>query len=313
MMSRVRTLRYSDPATFVLGLADLRRDNVTPRKLLFLALDPSGAVHVTLPEEAAKVTHIKVGDKLGLPPPPGRFYYFDSIHRLRDGCYLYNGDRRLKDPGDAVEIAGLVCDFLRLSQARNVFFGCTPHQPGSWLVVGSATRALHEAGFVEVVPVGGRLLARRIMDHRLWQLEVAGDRLDDWEPVFDSPLGNLIMLERRVIADRLVLTCEQGLVEVDVGHLPAVRERDRVELAMGFAVVGRVENQAFAVTSGKREPWGLDEVRPAVLIGATGGSLVALGQALAEAAKHRDYPVDEADDLDTGRVERKPTPEPAKE
>ena len=288
----LKTLRFANPATFCMGLADLRRAGLTPRGLVFLALDHGGGVHLAVPEETEEVVRIKVGDKLALPIPQddaigGRLYHYDSVHRLRDGCYLYNGDRRLQHPGNAPEVAGLVCDYLKVSQARNVFFGCTPHQPGSWLVANETASALHEAGFVEVVPVKNRLLARRIMDNHLWQLETVGDRLDDWEPVFESPLGNIIMLERRIINDRLVLTCEKGLVEVDVGSLPAVKEVDRVAMAMGFAVVGRVENTAFAVTQGKREPWGLDDVQPAVLIGARGGSLVALGKALAEAARKR--------------------------
>jgi hypothetical protein len=182
-------------------------------------------------------------------------------------------------------VAALVGDFLKASTAPNVFFGCTPHQPGSWLVGGQDRVALHESGFVEVVPVPTGLLARRIMDQHLWMLPfqrlVETGRIDVWDPVYESGLGNLLMLERRIIGNRLVLTCERGLVELDTGALPRVTERDRVPTAGGFGVVGRVSGTGFAVTEGKPQPWGLDELKPATLIGAAGGSLAALGEALA--------------------------------
>ncbi len=285
---QLRLHRYSDPATFVLGLAALRRTGLTPRGLLFLALDPSGAVHLGVPNDVDEVTRIRVGDKMSLAwPLEGRYYHFDCVHRLRDGRFSFNGDRRLKDPGDVVEVAGLIADFLKVSGAPDVFFGCNRHQPGSWLVVDKHATALHEAGFVGVRPFRNVLLARRVMDHRLWQLETNGDRLDDWQPLWESPLGNLLYVERRIINDRLVLTCERGLIEVDLSELPRVKERARVMMQTGFAVVGRVDNgnPAFAVTQGKLEPWGIDAPRPAVLIGTPGGSLAALGAALAEAAQ----------------------------
>jgi hypothetical protein len=135
-------------------------------------------------------------------------------------------------------------------------------------------------------------LARRIHDDQLWlhrfsEISMSGGALHMWERVYRSPLGNVVMLERRVIGDRLVLTCENGLVEVDVSAVPGVREVDRVLMRIGFGVVGRVEGAAFAVTRGQVQPWGLDEIQPAVLIGAEGGSLAALGRALAEAAKSK--------------------------
>jgi hypothetical protein len=285
----LRLHRFSDPGAYVIGLAALRRSGVTPRGLLFLALEPGGAVHLAVPEDVDEVTRIRVGDKMACAwPLEGRFYHFDCIHRLRDGRYTFNGDRRLKDPGNAVEVAGLTGEFLKAAGARDVFFGCNRHQPGSWLVVERRANALHEAGFVGVVPFRNVLLARRVMDHRLWQLETSGERLDDWQPLWESPLGNLVYVERRIINDRLVLTCERGLVEVDLASLPTVTERARVPMQTGFAVVGRVENTAFAVTQGKLEPWGIDAPRPAVIIGAPGGSLASLGVALAEAAARRE-------------------------
>jgi hypothetical protein len=287
-MPAMKVLHYKDPPTLLIGLGELRRTGLTPRGLLFLAIEHSGTIHVAVPEDIDLGVQVKVGEKLGLAfPLEGRYFHYDSVHRLRDGCFLINGDRRLPHPGNYIEVAGLVSEFLKGAGAKNVFFGCTPHQPGSWLRVDGSSIALHEAGFVEAVPVRGGLIARRIMDHQLWQLETS-KKLDDWQPVFASPLGNVVMLERRIINDRLVLTCERGLVEVDVGRLPEVKEIDRVAMKIGFAVVGRVENAAFAVTQGKPEPWGLDGIRPAVLIGAQGGSLQALGAALAEAAKPRE-------------------------
>jgi hypothetical protein len=286
-MPGVHLEKFAGPASFLMGLASLRKRGVTPRGLLFLALDPAGAIHVGVPENVDDIANLKIGDKLGLEwPLEGRFYHYDSVHRLRDGFYLFNGDRRLSQPGDAMEVAGLIADFLKASTAPNVFFGCTAHQPGTWLIGGSERVALHEAGFVEVVPAPRGLLARRIMDHRLWLFawaDVASTgRLDVWKPVYASPFGNLLMLERRMVDDRLVLTCEKGLVEVDAAGLPEVTERARVRLETGHGVVGRVAGIGFAVTQGKPQPWGLDAVRPATLIGAAAGSLEELGRVLTE-------------------------------
>jgi hypothetical protein len=287
---QTRTEHFKEPLAYLYGLGQLRRQGLTPRGLLFLALDPQGGVHLGVPEDLDEVTRIRVGEKMALAwPHEGRYYHFDSVHRLRDNFYVYNGDRRLAHAGSAREVAGLTADFLKASSARNVFFSCTPHQPGSWLVGGTDTVALHEAGYCEVVPVAHGLLARRAVDDRLWLHTFAAlverGRLDQWQPVYTAPLGNVLMLERRIIGDRLVLSCERGLVEVDVAGLPSVREVARVPMQIGFGVVGRVEGAAFAVTQGKPEPWGLDEIRPAVLIGAEGGTLAALGKALAEAAR----------------------------
>lgn len=288
-MSAIHVERYAEPTGFLLGLAALRRRGLTPRGLLFLALESSGAISVGVPDDLDRVATLKVGDKLGLEwPRAGRYYHFDSVHRLRDGFYLFNGDRRLGQPGNVREVAGLVADFLKAGAAPNVFFGCTPHQPGSWLVGGNDQVALHESGFVEVVPVARGLLARRIMDARLWMLPwarvVETGRVDLWDPVYESPHGNLLMLERRIIADRLVLTCERGLVEVDLSWLPEVAERERVALSSGCGVVGRVAGAAFAVTQGRVQPWGLDELRPATLVGAAECSLHELASALAHGA-----------------------------
>jgi hypothetical protein len=282
----VRVERYKEPAALLRGLKDLRERGLTPRGMLFLALAPDGVIHLGLPEDPERVTSVKVGEKLALVwPLDGRFFHFDAIHRLPGDFVLWNGDRRLKDPGDATEVARLVASFLKGGSARNVLFGCTPHQSGSWLAEGGRTVvALHEHGYVEVVPVASGLFARRVMDHRLFYLPfallAATGRLDGWGPVFESPLGNILLLERRVMNDRLVLSCERGLVEVDVAQVPRVVERARATTNGSMAVVGRIDGGAFAVTSGQPQPWGLDELRPALLIGGAGTTLVDLGKAL---------------------------------
>jgi hypothetical protein len=240
---------------------------------------------VAIPEDTERVTTIKVGEKLALVwPLEGRFFHFDAVHRLPGDLVLWNGDRRLKDPGDAPQVAQTIASFLKGSSAKNVLFGCTAHQPGSWLCEGKDVIPLHEQGMCEVVPVASGLFARRVMDHQLFYLPfnqlAVGGRVDGWRPVFESPLGNVLLLERRVLGDRLVLSCERGLIEVDVSQVPRVVERARATTNGSLAVVGRVDGGAFAVTSGTPQPWGLDELRPALLIGSPGAGLVDLGQAL---------------------------------
>jgi hypothetical protein len=288
-MTEVTVERFAEPASLVRGLSRLRQGGLTPRGLLFLALAPDGAIHVGTPADPEQVTQIKVGEKLALVwPSAGRFFHYDAIHRLPGNFTLYNGDRRLKDPGDALEVAQVVAGFLKGSNAKNVLFGCTSHQPGSWLAVGRQVMPLHELGFVEVVPVPQGLLARRQVDPDLYFLPanrlVAGGRLgasaDDWTAVYRSPLGNVLLLERRVLGERLVLSCEGGLVEVDVSAVPNVEETLRVSTNGTMAVVGRIDGGAFAVTSGQKEEWGLAELRPALLIGGAGDSLIELGRAL---------------------------------
>jgi hypothetical protein len=276
---------FSGPPALLRGLRAMRERGLTPRGLLFLALSPDGAVHVGVPEDPEQITSIKVGEKLALVwPNPGRYYHFDAIHRLPGDFVLWNGDRRLKDPGDASEVAQLVASFLKGGSAKNVLFGCTPHQPGSWLLHARTVVALHEQGVCEAVPVAQGLFARRVMDSHLFFLPfsslAATGRVDGWSPVFESPLGNILLLERRMLGDRLVLSCERGLIEVDVSEVPRVVERARATTNGSMAVVGRIDGGSFAVTSGKPQPWGLDEMRPALLIGSPGETLVDLGRAL---------------------------------
>jgi hypothetical protein len=286
MPDRVLVEHFPDPAALLRGLKAQRERGLTPRGLLFLALSPDGAIHVGVPADPDEVTQIKVGEKLALVwPLEGRFFHFDAVHRLPADFVLWNGDRRLKDPGTASQVAAIVASFLKGSSTRNVLFGCTPHQAGSWLAESSRqVVTLHEQGYVEVVPVPSGLLARQGMDPRLFYLPFAllasTGRLDGWGPVFESPLGNILLIERRVMHDRLVLSCEGGLVEVDVSQVPRVVERARATTNGSMAVVGRIDGGAFAVTSGTPQPWGLDELRPALLVGGEGGTLVDLGKAL---------------------------------
>ena len=289
-MTEVVVERFAEPASFVRGLSRLRQGGLTPRGLLFIALSPDGAVHVGTPADSDKVTSIKIGEKLALVwPEEGRFFHFDAVHRLPGNFTLYNGDRRLKDPGSALEVAQVVAGFLKGSSAKNVLFGCTAHQPGSWLSIGRQTVPLHELGFVEVVPVPQGLIARRQVDAQLYFLPahklVAGGRLgasaEDWQPVFSASLGNVLLMERRVMGDRLVLSCEEGMVEVNVADVPNVFETLAVRTNGTMAVVGRIDGGAFAVTSGTKQEWGLSDLRPALLIGGAGDNLIDLGRALA--------------------------------
>jgi hypothetical protein len=289
-MLATRVLSFTDPAGLGIGLAAERRKGLTPRGLLFLAIDPRGTVHVAVPEDPEEVTKVRVGDKLSLTPPwAGRYYHFDAIHRLPVGV-LWNGDRRLAQPGSAPETAAIIADWVKGFGARNVFLGCTPHQPGTWWMRSDRSPALplHDRGFVDVVTTGRGLLARRIVQPHLYTLplqSLAGPEalLDGWQPVFTSTLGNILLLERRVLGDHLVLTCERGLLELDVTDLASVRATAEARITGGFGVVGRVDGGAFAVTFGKPEPWGLSNVEPATLVGAEGVTLLEMARSLEKA------------------------------
>ncbi|MCS6915200.1 MAG: hypothetical protein RMK29_08590 [Myxococcales bacterium] len=280
----MRIQTFADPPALLRGLIALRQEGLTPRGLLFLALDPGGGIHLAVPGDLGQGGQmLRVGEKLTLRwpgPPSQRLYHFDSIHVLRDDFYVVNGDRRLAHPGDAIEVALVMAGFLRWCRSLNVFFGCTPHQPGSWLLGGQEVVALHDLGIVEVLPVQMGLLARRMHDHRLYLLTFADiartGHLEDWLPVFSSPLGNILLLERRLAHGQLVLSCERGLVEVDVSQLPGVQERARLPVEpqpLAYAVVGRLDGQAFAVTRGRPRPWGLEDLQPAELVAAPAGQL----------------------------------------
>jgi hypothetical protein len=243
---------------------------------------------------------LRVGEKLALRWPTGdevpqRLYHYDSIHALRDDFYVLNGDRRLSHPGNAIEVGGVVARFIRGAGVTSVFFGCTPHQPGTWLQGGKQVVALHDYGFVEVVPVPIGLIARRLHDHRLYLMTFADiartGHLESWLPVYSSQLGNILLVERRVVQERLVLSCERGLIEVELRDLPRVHERAQLPFAprpnadadnlddepddepTSPAVLGRLGSEAFVLTRGRPQPWGLLDISPAELWGAPTGEL----------------------------------------
>jgi hypothetical protein len=288
-MFPTRVYHYRDPAAVILGLKELRKQGLTPRGLLFVALDPRGETYIAVPEDLDAVSNIRVGDKLSLVPPwEGRYFHFDAVHRLPGDSVLWNGDRRLGDTGSAPEVAVAISEWLKGSSAKNVFLGCAAHVPGSWWTIDhlSSVVDLHALGFLDCVVTTAGVLARKIDDSRLFHLEFSalrehGSPTEGWNEVFKSEIGNVLLVERRVLQYRLVLTCERGLVEIDVSHLPdLVIETCRVPMRSGFGVVGRIDGGAFAVTAGTIEPWGLTNMSPAMLVGSPTGSLLDLPKTL---------------------------------
>src|ERR687891_608915 len=190
-MIPARVYHYRDPAAVVLGLGELRSRGLTARGLLFIALDPRGETYIAVPDDFATVTDIRVGDKMTLKPPwEGRYYHFDAIYRLPGDTVLWNGDRRLGDTGSAPEVACAISEWLKGSSAKNVFLGCTSHQPGSWWTIDhlSAVTELHSLGFLDCVVTTTGIIARKIDDARLFHLEFAalaqlGSPIDGWEEV----------------------------------------------------------------------------------------------------------------------------------
>jgi hypothetical protein len=320
----MRVETYSDQFGLVRGLATLRQQGLTPRGLLFLALNGQGRVHLVVPKDPHQLDNatMRVGEKLTLrwpdslaEPQPQRLFHFDSIHALRDDFYVVNGDRRLSHPGNAMEVGSVVSRFLRSADTTSAFFGCTPHQPGTWLQGGNQVVALHDYGIVEAVPVPSGLLARRLHDHRLYLTTFAEiartGSVESWQPVYASPLGNILMVERRVVQDRLVLSCERGLVEVELGGLPEVFERALLPFAPATtreemeayedqlddmpthpAVLGRLAGEAFVLTRGRPQPWGLLDIAPAELWSGPTGELKDIQTWLSQAAISSDelYP-----------------------
>lgn len=292
-MFATRVYRYRDPAAVILGLRELRKSGLTPRGLLFVALDPRGETHLAVPEDLDAIPSIRVGDKLSLVSPfEGRYFHFDAVHRLPGDTVLWNGDRRLGDTGSAPEVACALAEWLKGSSARNVFLGCGPHVPGSWWTVDSmsAVLGLHELGYLDCVVTATGVLARRIDSQRVYHADFATlarwtsagvNPADGWREVYASSLGNVLLVERRVMQYRLVLTCERGLIELDVSHLPdRAVEVARVPMRSGFGVVGRIDGGAFAVTAGTVEPWGLTNMSPAMLVGSPTEQLLDLPRTL---------------------------------
>jgi hypothetical protein len=310
-MIATRVVHYRDPAAVILGLKELRKQGLTPRGLLFVALDPRGETSIAVPADLEAVENIKVGDKLSLVPPyEGRYFHFDSVHRLPGDSVLWNGDRRLGDTGSAPEVACAISEWLKGSSAKNVFLGCTSHQPGSWWTPDhlSAVADLHARGLVDCVVTTSGILARKIDEPALYHLTFAslaahGGPRGEWHEVFRSTMGNILLVERRVLNYRLVLTCERGLIEIDVSHLPdLVIETAQVPMRSGFGVVGRVDGGAFAVAAGRVEPWGLSDISPALLVGSPNESVLDLPRTL-RAMNLDTEPVEKQDppDTDPGR------------
>ncbi len=285
-MVPTRSLKYQSALGMIQGLKKLFEDGLRPRGILFIALDANGDAHLEIPQRLDDMSHIKVGNKLSLDWPfQGRMYYLDAVHPVGGDVAVVNGDRRLGSLSSMVDVAALVSWFVREAGDESIFFGCTPHQPGSWWIRGEQAVALHNLGFVEIVPAEQGLLARRTMDAGLYflprQAAIDGD-FQHWQKVFESPLGNVLMLERRLLFDQLVLSCHDGLVEVDVYDLPRVNESGRFSVSGGWAVVGRISGGAFAVTQGRPMDWGFEALRPATLVGSEGCSFMELRQHLSE-------------------------------
>lgn len=289
-MFATRVYHYRQPAAFILGLKELRKQGLTPRGLLFVALDPRGEIYLVVPEDLEAVASIRVGDKLSLVPPlEGSYYYhFDAVHRLPGDSVLWNGDRRLGETGTAAEVAVAISAWLKGSSAKNVFLGCTPHAPGSWWIADQRPEVvdLHPLGFLDCVIAPQGILARKVDEPRLFLLGFTalaqqGHPSTGWTEVFTSELGNILLVERRVLHYRIVLTCERGLIEIDISHLPdLVIETARVPMRSGFGVVGRIDNGAFAVTVGTIESFGLTNMSPAMLVGSPIASLLELPRML---------------------------------
>lgn len=288
-----RVHHYRDPAAVSIGLGELSARGLVPRGILFIALDSRGECLVAVPDDLDVVSRLRVGEKMCLKAPwEGRYFHFDAIHRLPGDTVLWNGDRRLGDAGSASEVACAVAHWMKQQGTKSVFLGCSPHQSGSWWAASERSPVidLHATGLAGTVVTQSGLLARRLGESRLYHLDFAqlreGGARAGWSEVYDSPMGNVLMLESRVMNYSLVLSCERGLVEIDVSGLPdQVTEIGRVPVEAGIGVVGRIDGGAFAVTTGKVEPWGLANVTPALLVGSSNQALRDLPTALRAAMK----------------------------
>jgi hypothetical protein len=282
-----KTLHYSSSVALVRGLRELKQQGVRGRGLLFLALNERGEALLAIAQDLSDGAKIKVGQKLTLDPPfHGRVFYFDAVHPVGHRAAIVNGDRRIGNVANLVDAAALVSGYVEDMDGESVFFGCTPHQPGSWLIQDTQATALHEGGFVEILPLSSGLVARRTMDDGLYHLPA--DSVQNgghWLRVFESPLGNILLLERRTKRGRLVLSCRRGLIEVDLNALPRVKQVAAIELAGGFAVLGRITDGGFAVSRGLAKEWGFDELGPATILGTRNTTLKSLGRLL---SKHPD-------------------------
>ncbi|MCA9667875.1 MAG: hypothetical protein KC503_19890 [Myxococcales bacterium] len=270
------------------GLKAMGLAGTSPRALLFLAFDGQGDVQLAVADQGDDVSGLRVGEKLALPWPfAGRVFYLDSLHPLSSKVSIVNGDRRIGGLASLIDVAAMLSRFVQRAGAPSVFFGCTPHQPGSWWTDEKRVIALHERGMVGIVRAAGLgLIARRTVDDGLYFLpldDALACKVDHWTRVFTSPLGNILLLERRLCGKRLMLSCQRGLVEVALDDLPRVHEVGRIDSVAGHAVVGRVSaDGAYAVARGVPTDWGLDELTPATLVRPRGESLEELARALRE-------------------------------
>jgi hypothetical protein len=274
----IRTLHYTSAYGMIQGMKQLFLEGLRTRDMLFLAFDHVGDVHLAIPQDIERM-HLKVGEKMTLSWPFPGLVYLDAVHPIGDDTVVVNGDRRVGGLSSMVDVAALVSWFINEAGDESIFFGCTPHQVGSWWIRGEDFEALHTRGFVEIVKAPQGLLARRIMDSGLWFLPIEDaldGHLDTWQRIYESPLGNVLMLERRLLYDLLVLSCQEGLVEVDLYDLPRVSESGRFPVHGGYAVVGRITAGGFAVTQGAPMDFGFDELRPATLVGSEGCSFMEL-------------------------------------
>ena len=288
-MILTRTLRFHSALAMIKGLKELFANGFGPRGVLFIAFDRGGDVHVQVPERVSDMERLKVGNKLTLPWPfvNGDFFYLDAVHPIAGDTVVVNGDRRIGHMASLVDVAAMVSWFVQEAHDESIFFGCTPHQPGSWWITEEHAEALHVRGFVDIVAVKGQgLLARRTLDPGLYLLSLdsaSRGALNEWQKIFESPLGNVLMLERRLLYDQLVLNCQGGLVEVDLYDLPRASESGRITMdGGGFAVVGRRSSGGFAVTRGEPMDWGLKDIKPATLVGSEGCSFMELPNVLRE-------------------------------
>ena len=290
-MFATRVYHYRDPAAVILGLKELRKQGLTPRGLLFVALDPRGETYIAVPEDLDAVANIRVGDKLSLVAAVG-----GPLLPLRRGPPAARRQRaverrsparrhRLARPRSRVAIS----EWLKGSSAKNVFLGCTPHVPGSWWTVdhlsrgrSSCTRwASSTASSRRPASSRARSTTRACSTSSSSAARSTAARPTAGSEVFTREMGNILLVERRVLQYRLVLTCERGLIEIDVSHLPdLVIETARVPMRSGFGVVGRIDGGAFAVTAGTIEPWGLTNMSPAMLVGSPTESLLDLPKTL---------------------------------
>ena len=285
-MIAVKTLYFPSSVALIRGLRELRAQGVRGRGLLFLGLNERGEAHLAVAQDLSDGAKVKVGQKLALRPPfSGRVFYVDALHPVGRRAAIVNGDRRIGKVANLVDSTSLLSAYIEEMDGVSVFFGCTPHQPGSWWVQENRAIPLHEQGFVEIVPLERGLIARRTMDSSLFFLPadsaVMGD-VKDWQRVFTSDFGNILMVERRAKGGRLVLSCQRGLVEVDLNNLPQVKAVHTIELGGGYAVLGRITDGAFAVSRGVARDWGFDELGPATLLGSRGGTLKDLGKLLSK-------------------------------